>query len=712
MPHFRLGLAFVGAATLGLTLAHPGQVLWMDENMPWGDEWQEPEEEWNDAPAEEEPWPEEEWNDEPANEEPWPEEVWEEPIPEEDVWQEDTEESWGDQPAEEEQWPEEPWEERSDWVEEPMEEPWQEQTDDAQEEPVTEEVWHDAAGSEPCEDCSMGGWSSSSEGSEPAECEGVPDGEPCSGGMCIGGYCIAIAFTSSSESSVAIEESSASSVANACAGMPDGEPCDNGVCLGEVCEQHVLTEFEPPDTEIQTLELFSSSSRASSTGVSCDACAGLSVAQCAIESKCSVRTKDLSQCEQRSDACADSPICNHCWSAGTDEAECAKRGCILDFDTATCVPDPEVARCHDPVECRQCAGQTNEDACNAKGGSCEWRKNEQQSCERNLEQCQLSCFLCSYQRRAACEEASALTCRAAHEDCRVSGLQCDTFFRWECETLEQKFLSDNADKVTMTRIMGDDAVPGEATEEWNRLFGKCTSMTYIKDRHSDSFQCEAFLRQTKACVQALPSCSRFNIQDLGCNTFASYGLAELWAEELRTTLPPGVVVTVSGEQAVSSWKCTTKTSITVDCDAVKTELPQCGQGGSCHMRDRIAVDCQNADGQKQQEICCLPLASNAGASLGVWTAGDRCPERCEEQGYAMTCGGAATIAAEKMDAGCLERFKEHCALSGKEVHAVCEDSKVNTGYLWGCTMQRRCDIRCLSDAKPADGGDPGGGWED
>ena len=779
MPHFRLGLlAFVGAATLGLTLAHPGQVLWMDENMPWGDEWQEPmheewqepEEEWNDMPSAEEPWheeevwnepmPEEVWNDMPAEEEIWPDEVW----------QENAEEPWGDQPAEEEEWPEEPWNEQQNeeepWEEQLMEESWEEQlieevwnsSESWMDEPMPiEESWHDAAGSEPCEDCSMGGWSSSSEASEPTECEGMPDGEPCKDGVCLHEICT---------EEVLIEQTSDTTASDVPEISPGGRSS---------------TSQNSSDTA--HLSSASSTSNSETPGGSCDACRGLTYEECSSEVNCEARVgPDTSRCVHRpTDWCNDNLRCYDCRDA-KDETECAARGCILDFDTATCMPKPdENIMCDDPAECLSCSGRSPAECDDA---SCMLEQNIQRdfTCAPKADRCPLACFLCSYEEVPACNGVRADMCHAAHTDCNttIDGV-CESRFKQYCEHKEQEFIRNHIDGTEIkTLVLPERDAPRQSTAKWADLFQNCTSMDYQKDGHSYETHCDAFLRTTSACVQALPSCSTFSIKNHGCRTFKNYGEVERWAENLRQTLPQGVSVSVQGEQALSSPACTTSTTITVDCEGVTTALPSChSPKEDCYEPEKEpAVDCKDpATGMIRKEICCLPAptfltTSLGGTPLGHWAKGDSCPSpklelcdvggeecpadrgihthtrclrkydmetvedsaccriapdlpktiyrhmrncpafTCKAQGSAMTCGGATTEAAKNAVTACGTEQQTECERNGGMLETVCTDATINTGFLWGCTVERKCTLQCITDRIPDEGGDDGGGWED
>ena len=247
-----------------------------------------------------------------------------------------------------------------------------------------------------------------------------------------------------------------------------------------------------------------------------------------------------------------------------------------------------------------------------------------------------TCAVCRYPDYPECAKASPETCKNVVPNGGNKG-DCEVVTeRGGAQTCKNRFLTYCEDWMRYKRA--DLKVIAKNFEKVD--ISKCTYIDSEQAGHSESHLCADAFNTVVQCLQVAPNCKAVDHSVSGCRTFADLAAADAYAEQVKAKLPPGVTVSITGNQLQSSESCKTQVGYFISCERITQVLPFCHTGpfDYCYPGDHGRVSlCRDKDDKtdgKKKEICCLRKSTDL---RGFFVQGETCPKStCDDVGTACT----------------------------------------------------------------------------
>lgn len=247
------------------------------------------------------------------------------------------------------------------------------------------------------------------------------------------------------------------------------------------------------------------------------------------------------------------------------------------------------------------------------------------------------CCVCQYWTNGRCGGLDQATCGKTR-DC--------TWFQNKCMPRHEKdcinWMADAAQKdcdEKKTIVAGQDPTGG---------LRDCTSFRYNYEGHG--LGCNNLAQRIKVCVNRLPQCTRFDIDDTGCSTFNDLAAASTQMQTVIASLGGDQCVNVSANQCTASNVCQSRYVYTINSKTCTGQPDPCNNGAKCHKHNEVAQCRQN--NQNTVQICCCDTINDT--KNCQWEAGHRscqyapCNDggACSPQGRLKLCNTGQGITSQ------------------------------------------------------------------
>ncbi len=264
-----------------------------------------------------------------------------------------------------------------------------------------------------------------------------------------------------------------------------------------------------------------------------------------------------------------------------------------------------------------------------------------------------SCYVCQYEPLPDCDDKErgdpcndTVTRRNRQKECVWAGERCVGRFQAYCES---KIAASTSDwKIPMTGF------PTAATYP-----STCTTRNYEFKGHSSLSACRTFFQNISLCVEGAKSPDgtpvSFNFVNNGCSTFGNVAAVYREIARIRDALPPGVSLTVTGNQVPAGHElpnidgdqtlgdavCQTHWTLQIQRDApVREVFGACTPGAFCY---EGSARC-SLNGVDSRQTCCTDPYAVDPADNATWTMGATCPvpncrtdQSCSTPGRSVSC---------------------------------------------------------------------------
>ncbi len=250
-----------------------------------------------------------------------------------------------------------------------------------------------------------------------------------------------------------------------------------------------------------------------------------------------------------------------------------------------------------------------------------------------------ACFLCQYQK---INECGGVSDQQSCDDVVVNDIEECTYFHGTCMSrFEAACRIRERDFISEQKAKGNEYT-SNVISYWDdpekpEYYAGCDSMSIYYEGHNQPREAPWLCRNTPLlfCIQTNPSCANISYVNTGCSTFQNLDELNEFAMRLRNALPPGVTMTVSGNQAVEGMCITdsgtisktsaSQTTATITCEEANIQLPACSPNGTtCSATENPkSYTCKDEEGNLGKQICCV--TNYQSGALGVIMPGDTCP---------------------------------------------------------------------------------------
>jgi hypothetical protein len=184
---------------------------------------------------------------------------------------------------------------------------------------------------------------------------------------------------------------------------------------------------------------------------------------------------------------------------------------------------------------------------------------------------------------------------------------------FDCNSWKFADAQDDCDKLEIVPYPGD---PTGGLRD-------CDEFRYNYEGHGTG--CQGLTNRIKVCLDALPTCQLFDIDDTGCSTFDDLESAEKHLQALTAQLGGSQCVNVSANQCTASNLCQNRYSFMVMSNGVCGLPDSCSDENICHEHDESAK-CKKNNGETVTRTCCCEAPdSNTDCK---WKEGTSCSDFC------------------------------------------------------------------------------------
>lgn len=232
------------------------------------------------------------------------------------------------------------------------------------------------------------------------------------------------------------------------------------------------------------------------------------------------------------------------------------------------------------------------------------------------------CCVCEYWSNGRCGGLDQATCGRTR-DCQWADRKCMPRHEKDCIDWMANAAQKDCDEKKI-QLRGADPTGG--------LRG-CTKFRYNYEGHG--LGCNNLTQRVKVCINKLPQCTRFDIEDTGCSTFNDLAAANTQMQTIIASLGGEQCVTVSANQCTASNVCQSRYTYTINSKTCTGQPDPCNSGGRCHAHNEVAQCRQN--NRNTVQICCCDRITDT--KNCAWEVGNR---MCQYTSRPCNDGGACS----------------------------------------------------------------------